>query len=368
MEKNEKRRFARFLLRLSACVALLCGFLSVPALAQVTVEAHMDTAAILIGEQVRVRVKCAAGAGQDVRFPEYQPRQEITPGVEVVAAGAVDTARDNSGRSVALTRYYTVTSFDSALYALPPFEVQVDGKSYKSRGTLGLKVNTVPVDTVHVDDFPGPHDVVEIPFAFSWRLVLLSLLALVLGTGAVALALRLADPRGFTRRVVIHPPVPAHVTAIEGIERIKKEYNPDSKARYMLLTDTLRSYIESRFGFSAREMTSQEIVAKLSAADDGGEALGELRSVLETADLVKFAKHDVTMDEQDRSFVEAMSFVQTTKIVPAAPPQPRVEYVSLSGGRQRRVRLMMAASAWALALSACALTLFVAADAYGCFL
>ncbi len=360
--------FSRVTRVLRVLLPALCLFAAPAAMAQVAVEAHMDTAAILIGEQVRVRVKCAAGAGHRVRFPDCRPGQQLTPGVECVTAGAVDTARDDSGRRVTLTRYYTVTSFDSALYSIPPFEVEVDGRRYKSRGALGLKVSTVPVDTVHVDDFPGPHDVVEPPFVFSWRLVLLSLLSLALGTGAVLLALRLADPRGFTRRVVVHPPVPPHVTAMEGIERIKNDYNPDSKARYMLLTDTLRAYIESRFGFSAREMTSSEIVARLQANDDGGEALGELRSVLETADLVKFARHDVTLDEQDRSLVEAMAFVQTTKVVPAVAPRPHIEYVSLSGKRQRRRRLLMAAGAWALALAACALTLFVAADAYACFL
>ena len=43
-----------------------------------------------------------------------------------------------------ITQEYTVTSFDSALYYLPPMEVLVDNKAYRSKA-LALKVYSMNV-------------------------------------------------------------------------------------------------------------------------------------------------------------------------------------------------------------------------------
>lgn len=334
--------------------------------AQVVVEAHLDTASILIGEQVQLRVKCSVNNKQRVQFPEYQQTQELTPGVEVVNNGRIDTLQTNGGKRMELTRRYTITSFDSALYSLPPFEVMVDGKRYASNGKLGLKVNTVAVDTVHVDQFNGPHDVVDQAFEWSWRLTLLMIGNLLMLMVVLVFAIRLTDPKLITRRVVIHPPTPAHVTALVRIEKIKREGAADSKAYYMDLTETLRNYIESRFGFSAKEMTTSEIIDKLYESHNE-EALEELKSILLTADLVKFAKHTVSMPEQDRSLVQALDYIQTTKSEPKEAPKPRVEYVSLSNKKQIMWRNVMRASVVLLSAGTVALTSYILYELYCCF-
>lgn len=334
--------------------------------AQVAVEARLDTANILIGEQVELRVKCSAGARQQVSFPYFQPRQELTKGVEVVNNGRIDTVMTSGGKRIELTRRYTITSFDSALYALPPVKVKVDGKEYASHGNLGLKVSTVAVDTVHIDKFNGPHDVVELPFEWSWRILLAALFAIAAALGALALLVRLSDPRLITRRVVIHPPIPPHVTALGRIQQIQKQPAPDAKAYYTDLTETLRNYIEERFGFNAREMTTTEIIDELCASENT-ESLAELKEVLLKADLVKFAKLSTSLPEQDRSLLQALDFVQTTKVEPLEQPKPRVEYVTLSGSRQHTLRLAMTLGSIALSLVAAALLAYTIYDLYRCF-
>lgn len=335
-------------------------------MAQVTVEAKLDTTNILIGEQVQLRVKCNAGAGQQVVFPFFQPQQELTPGVEVVDNGRIDTVLTNNGKRMELTRRYTITAFDSALYQIPPFKVNVDGKEYASRNKIGLKVSTVAVDTVHVDKFNGPHDVVDLPFEWSWRTTLLSLLAIFLILTSLALSVRLADPKLITRRVVIHPPTPAHVTALNGIARLKKEPAADPKAYYMDLTETLRAYIERRFGFSAKEMTTSQIIDELTASDRA-DALSELKDILVTADLVKFAKHTTSLPEQERSLLQALDYVQTTKQKPEELPQPRVEYQTLSGQRQHQLRIAMKAGAVLSCVASIGTAAYIIYDLYCCY-
>lgn len=334
--------------------------------AQVIVEAHTDTASILIGEQIQMRVKCTVNAGQKVKFPSYSPQQQIVQGVEVVSNGSIDTLVLNNGKRLELTRRYTITSFDSAMYQIPPFKVEVDGKTYASRNSVGLKVSTVAVDLQHSEKFNGPHAVVEQPFEWSWTMWLCALLCVAMLAAVVALAVRLTDPKLITRRVIINPPTPAHITAINNIEQIKRKPADDVKLYYMELTEALRSYIEKRFGFNAKEMTTNEIVRHLYETNNE-EAMTELKSVLETADLVKFAKHKTTLTEQDQSLMSAMSYVQTTKQEPQELPKPRVVYESLSNKQQIRWRNVMHVVMWILGIGTLALWTWTAYMAYCCF-
>lgn len=334
--------------------------------AQVIVEAHTDTASILIGEQIQMRVKCTVNAGQKVKFPSYSPQQQIVQGVEVVSNGSIDTLVLNNGKRLELTRRYTITSFDSAMYQIPPFKVEVDGKTYASRNSVGLKVSTVAVDLQHPEKFNGPHAVVEQPFEWSWTMWLCALLCVAMLAAVVALAVRLTDPKLITRRVIINPPTPAHITAINNIEQIKRKPANDVKLYYMELTEALRSYIEKRFGFNAKEMTTNEIVRHLYETNNE-EAMTELKSVLETADLVKFAKHKTTLTEQDQSLMSAMSYVQTTKQEPQELPKPRVVYESLSNKQQIRWRNVMHVVMWILGIGTLALWTWTAYMAYCCF-
>ncbi len=334
--------------------------------AQTVVEVRADSASMLIGEQVHLQVKCTTRAGAKVTFPTYQPQQEIVPGLEVVENGNIDTLQSASKQVMTLQRSYTVTAFDSALYTIPPFKVNVDGKEYASQGSIGLKVSTVAVDTVHVDKFNGPHDVVELPFEWTARQTLLALLAMLAGCGAFVLAVRLSDPRLITRRIVVHPPTPPHVTALKDMGTLKATEAGNAKQYYMELTATLRQYIEGRFGFNAREMTTSEIIDELTASDHA-DALSELQDILRTADLVKFAKHEASLSEQDRSMMQALDYVQTTKFVPSEAPQPHIEYVTLSGKQQKGLRLAMKTAAIVLATLTLGLTAYVAYDLYLCF-
>lgn len=333
---------------------------------QVIVETKLDTAHILIGEQVQLQVKCTADAKQKVSFPYFQAQEEIAPGVEVVHNGRIDTLFTNGTKRIELTRRYTITAFDSALYTIPPVKVNVDGKEYVSRNKVGLKVSTVAVDTVHVDKFSGPHGAVEMPFKWTWRITLLAVLTIIMALIALILSTRLSDPRLITRKVVIYPPVPAHVTALGEIKKIKAHAEEDPKDYYTKLTGTLRSYIEKRFGFNAKEMTTSEIIDELCAIEDV-ESLSDLKDILLKADLVKFAKLSTTIPEQDRSLVQAMDFIQTTKLEPLEQPKPHIEYTTLSGKNQRRARLLMGLGLGLSVLITLGLTGYVIYELYCCF-
>ena len=59
-------------------------------------------------------------------------------------------------------------------------------------------------------------------------------------------------------------------------------------------------------------MTSSEILDRLQQETDK-EALKDLKELLLTADLVKFAKHNPMMNENDANLVNAIDFIDDTK-------------------------------------------------------
>jgi CHASE3 domain sensor protein len=101
------------------------------------------------------------------------------------------------------------------------------------------------------------------------------------------------------------------MSAIDEIKDNKLAIAENQKEYYTRLTDTLRIYIKERFGFSAMEMTTREIINRLQAEDPM--KVAELREVFETADLVKFAKYSTLINENDRNLVSAIDFINSTK-------------------------------------------------------
>ena len=283
--------------------------------AQVSVEAQIDSIEIFVGQQVHLTLTAHAKENAKVEFPVFQPSQYITPGVEVLnSEQRPDVSQDNGFMSRSMV--YTLTSFDDTLYYLPPMTVKIDGKPYKSK-SLALKVLTIEVDTVHVDQFFGPKDVQDNPFQWSdWSLSFwLSVLMLVLLAVTYYLYLRLRDNKPIIKTIRIVKRLLPHQKAMKEIEQIKADKmvsSENSKEYYTKLTDTLRKYIEERYGFNAMEMTSSEIIEKLTATQDEN-AISELRQLFLTADLVKFAKYSTLINENDRNLVNAIDFINQTK-------------------------------------------------------
>lgn len=300
--------------RIAIIIALVVS--SLASMAQVSVEARIDSLEIVIGQQTMVTVTATAKEGSQVQFPTFKPQQMITPGVEVLESGPVTTTDADNG-FCHYQRAYTLTSFDGKLYYLPPFEVKVNGKGYKTK-SLALKVLEIAVDTTNVDKFYGPKDVQDNPFSWDdWSSVFwLSLVMLVIMAITYYLYLRLRDNKPIVARIRIVKRLLPHQKAMKEIEVIKAEKmvtSENQKEYYTKLTDTLRKYIEERYGFRAMEMTSSEIIDRLTESQDH-QALNELRMLFQTADLVKFAKYSTLINENDMNLVNAIEFINKTKL------------------------------------------------------
>lgn len=309
--------------------------------AQVLVEQKIDSIGILIGQQAHLSVSVTARKGAHVQFPDFvKLPKNLVPGVEVLSWRG-DTADVEDGQQ-RITRIFTITSFDEALYSIPPMKVKVDGHEYAG-GKQALKVITMDVDTLHPNQFFPPKDVQDNPFSWGeWKGVFgASLFAVLLLLLMGYLLIRLKENKPIVTRIRIVKRVLPHQKALSAIDKIKAEHmqtSENQKAYYTRLTDTLRQYIEERFGFNAMEMTSSEIIEHLQSAGDS-QMIGELRELFQTADLVKFAKYSTLLGENDLNLVNAVNFIDQTKQENQPTEERIVPKLSDSDKKTRKNRL-----------------------------
>lgn len=331
-------------LKVLACAGVLT-FAGQAQAQNVTVDASIDSLQLLIGEQAKIKLEVSMDAKQKLQLPFL--RDTIIKGVEIIDIAKPDTQMLNDGKRMLIQQEYTVTSFDSALYFLPPFEVMVNGELHRSKA-LALKVYSVPVDTLHPEQFFGPKTVRAVPITWDdvSAIVWLTLLMLALGGLAYYLFIRYKDNKPIIKKIKIEPKLPPHQLALKEIERIKEDKSlrsNDPKTYYTELTDVLRTYMEERFGFNAMEMTSAEIIDKLKEINDK-ESIKDLMFLFQTADLVKFAKHAPLMNENDMNLVNAVDFINNTKVETDPNAKPEPTEITVEEKRSKEGRMILLAS------------------------
>ena len=301
-------------------------------LAQVSVDARLDSTQILVGSQTRLTVTVhGVSWGERVKFPQFKDETEMAPGIEVVRTEGDTTSAE-------ISCIYYLTAWDEGKYNVPSLDVKVAGKDFKTN-YIPLKVNTIKVDTAHADSIKPMHGVVGNPYDWSeWSpLFWLSIVVIIILVIIYYLYVRLRAGKPIISRVRFIRRLLPHEKALQQIEKIKSEHldeSTDQKEYYTALTDTLRQYLNDRFGIRAKEMTSSEILYRLENEEDKSK-IEELRQVFETADLVKFAKYSVQNNINDLYLTSVVKFIDSTKEENA----PTVEKVGTKLSEKDRTKM-----------------------------
>lgn len=280
----------------------------------VSVSATLEPGQIQIGEQTVLRLTVAQPQDKQVVRPILS--DTITAGVEIVEIGKADTTALGNNR-IQVTQDYTLTAFDSGFYFVPDYAFVYQQDTLKTM-PLGLSVHTVPVNA-ETDDIKAIKPIMSAPWLWSEVLTWVGygLLALLLVAAVVLVLMKYV----FKKRVPFiteesKPVIPPHIVALNRLEAIKGEklwQTGNIKGFYTDVTDVLRVYLEGRFGISAMELTSDEIMALVKKEPQMDAVRQQLRELLSLADLVKFAKMVPLENENEQALIQAFAVVETTK-------------------------------------------------------
>ena len=321
--------------------------LAFPMLYAQEVKVETNTKNIKIGEQIQYKVSVETPADTPVSFPEGQTFAPL----EMVKTRAADTLRD--GGKYRLVKEYYLTQFDEGKYTIPSQKIRINNKDYFTDSLL-VEVHTVAIDTLKQPLYDiKPIQEVKKPFtSYGWILTIIAAVLLLLIVAFVYFVFIRKKKFPFLQTQKKLPPFDRAIQDLKELQNSKYLIQSQHKEYYTRLTDIVKAYLEEEVHILAKESTTDELLAKINLLQEKGklnlnqETITNLKRVLQTADLVKFAKNKPSDDnaEYDRETIENV-VIKTKEAIPLEPTDEQAineaRQKALALKRQRRKKLLI---------------------------
>jgi len=279
-----------------------------------TVHVRLDKTKMTIADTVLLQFEATLQPGYEMQMPKVD---KVLENFGIVNWDNLGKKLDDKN-NVVTTSQYRLEPFLSGKYEIPAFKFQFhDANDPNATHELASEPIAVEVTSLLgdqranlvIEDIEG---VVEMPRAahrwWLWGLAVLGLAAIPAGW----LLLRRGRVKTDTGTYL-----PAHEIAYRNLQALiarKLIEQGRIKEFYERISGILRYYIEHRFNLHAPERTTEEFLAELRFTETLAPADKKvLEEFLTHCDLVKFAKHDPTTDQVQRTFDLVKGFIEKTK-------------------------------------------------------
>lgn len=293
-----------------------------------SVQVEVDRSEITIGDQVHYTLKIDYAAGVEVEKPEWG---EGLQGFQIL-----DFERNEPqkvGDRWQMVDTYTLSTFTPEDYTIPPIRIPVKlpGGATQELTTAPIQIKVASIlpeneEKLELKDIKAPGPVYSGILTGRIAAIVIGLLALI---SVIYGVLRWRKRRQQVSDVV-EDIRPEHEIALEAIERLRlglerSEGDPDQlicRQFGLDLSEIMRAYLEKRFGFSALEMTTEEIIHSLPSIHLLRNTLSEserkelqknIGELLEDLDLLKFAKEIRTKENLSRLLDESVEIIHHTQ-------------------------------------------------------
>ena len=289
-----------------------------PTLHAQEVKVATNTKNIKIGEQIEYKISVQAPADTAVVFPEGQTFGAL----EMVKTNPTDTLKE-AGK-FCLEKAYYLTQFDEGKYTIPQQKINISNKDFYTDSLL-IEVHTIVVDTLKQPLYDiKPIAEVASPSSFRfWLWIVLGLVVLLLSATAMYFFIFRKKKLSAEEERKKLPPFERAIQDLKDLQNSKYLIESQHKAYYTRLTDIVKEYLEDEVHILAKESTTDELLAKVTALQQTGklhlseEIINNLKRVLQNADLVKFAKSKPSDNnaEYDRETIESV-VIKTKEAIP----------------------------------------------------
>jgi len=284
------------------------------------INSGVISSTISIGEQINYFLNVEVDSVQIIEFPE---KLKIAP-MELLEIFPTDTQKVKN--RYLLTKKYSLIQFDSGYYSIPPQRVLINGFS-KLSDSVKIEIKDIIVDTLKQNLFQiKPLNIVKKNYYSLIKRIIYSVLFTIFLI--ISIYLILVYQRKISGRKKMIPPFERAIKALKELEKRDPKIQEDYKRYYSELTDVVRRYIEEEVNIDALESTSDQLLLKLELQKKHGKlnleetTIKNLKTVLKTADLVKFARAipDTGAVKLDRKLLEDV-VIETKEVL----PQPTIE-------------------------------------------
>lgn len=228
--------------------------------------------------------------------------------LDILKRGDLQRTAD-ADSNIIVQQQLTLMTFDTGYIQVPGLQL-----STLNAFTDPIQVysSTIAVDTTQAFRplMPPIEHPVSMKEMFPW---LLGLLLLVIIGLAVWYVVKHRKPKTDENgEPVKGPSIPPYDKALGDLENLKEQKLWQAgklKEYYSSLTDIAREYIEGQFQVNAVEMTTDDILKEVRDLHFEASLYGKLKSTMELADLVKFAKYSASALESDNAMTDMTDFV-----------------------------------------------------------
>lgn len=294
---------------------LLAPFLLLSQEVKLTVE--IDSANARIGEHRTLSITAKGPIATTLILPVF--KDTINSKIEILRIIPPDTLI--SGQERIIRQQLVITSFDSGYHVIAPIILKAISES---NDTLDVQSEAFLfyVQGVELDENADIRDI-KPPLRAPYTLrELLPWLGIALLGALLVIAWfyyrRYSRKKTKTEKTTPLFTEPPHITALRELEKLREARlweKGDLKGYYTRLTDIIRTYIEHAQGVAAIEMTTDEIISALRQKYHKEEWVVLLRLMMQTADMVKFAKALPLPDSHDTCFKAAVRYVNETAMI-----------------------------------------------------
>lgn len=285
-------------------------FVATTGFAQYSSKAALDSTHIMIGDHLRMHLDVTHPVGAQI-LPMVLKKEEGDV-VEFLAQTKWDTV--NVGNHVRLRKDLLLTAWDSGYYDVPPLPIVFLANAEKDTiytQRIPIEVMVPAADSILADIKP----IIEEPIEWTDYIPELALVLILL---IAALMWYVASKIKTEQKAPPPPPVviPPHEIALQQLKTLKGAQlwqKGEVKAYHSQLTYIIREYLEKRYGIQALEQTTDEILRQMKGLQLEQEILQRSKTVLETADLVKFAKAEPPATFHDTAMSFGEELIHVTK-------------------------------------------------------
>lgn len=292
-----------------------------------TVSASASSQQVALGQVFYLFVRVVYEPGTQVNLPASLP---LGPAFEETGrTDSIDKNRDGT-----VTRDYEIAlqAFEVGELVIPPIPV-----TYAAQGRAQeVLTQSVPVEVTStigegeatLKDIRGPVPVERPDYTLIWVAAVFSgALLLVVAVLMLRSAFRRRRRRVLARlpEALVrsaHDEALARLAEVEGSGALDEA---DRKPAYLAMSEIIRAYIGRRWGFSALDLTTDEIRQQLVGRPDGMAAADLICPWLERSDFVKYARYDASPEEARQALYEARMFIERTRQVAPPPPAPAAQ-------------------------------------------
>jgi len=287
------------------------------------VSASASSQQVALGQVFYLFVRVVYEPGTQVNLPASLPL-----GSSFEETERTDTIEKNKDGT--LTREYEIAlqAFEVGDLVVPPIPVTyaLQGRAQEvATQAVPIQVtSTIGEGEAALKDIRGPVAVERPDYTLIWVAAVFS--------GAVLLIVAVLMLRGVLRRrrrrvlarlpeALVRSAPDEALARLAEVEASGALDQPDRKPAYLAMSEIIRAYIGRRWGFSALDLTTEEIRRNLVERPGGGPAADHVCGWLENSDFVKYARYDASPEEARQALYEARMFIQRTRQAEPTPPQ-----------------------------------------------